>query len=48
MLSVVWDVQWDKFKDDKTASDYPAVRTVVPPPRKSEQGKKKSDDQNTA
>jgi hypothetical protein len=46
MLSVVWDVQWDVFKDDKTASDYPAVRTVVPPPRKSEE-KNKSDDKNT-
>jgi len=38
---LVWDVQWDKLKDDKARSEYPAVRSVVPAPRKRE-GKSKA------
>jgi len=41
VLMIVWDVQWDKLRDDRPRSEYPAVRTVVPPPRKRE-GKSKA------
>ena len=44
-LYIVWDVQWDKLKDDKI--EYPAVRTNIPPPRKRE-GKDKPGDAQPA
>jgi hypothetical protein len=44
MLIIVWDVQWDKLRDDKPRSEYPAVRTVVPPPRKREGKSKAAED----
>ena len=44
MLIIVWDVQWDKLRDDKPRSEYPPVRTVVPPPRKREGKGKAAED----
>jgi len=36
----VWDVQWDKLRDDNVK--YPPPRTNIPPPSRKREGKSKA------
>jgi hypothetical protein len=44
-LTIVWDVQWDKLRDNPTV-EYPPVRSL-PPPRKREGKSISGEEQNS-